>query len=374
VAGALRTDEVWSALTPGDAGSSVKRLARDATVSVVASAPFEKMLRAAGTDVIEFRLKTLAHLAGEFGLALEALRLDGARVPHQMTLELLRRSAWKLGSDAVALRAVTYWSMGDHGIGDYLNATCATVGHFLKTVVGHVKLLHDGVSFSLETEGEQTRLVHRLDPDLVQHPWFAESALAKVVMELRHALGPIRHAMPVRAEFKREAPDFEEEYASILGIPTDFGHDADALVFDTRQLDTPLATADPVLHAILGRQATGILTAQPRRPTLVDRVRDCVLAELPNGGGDQIWVARKLGVSPATLRRRLEAEHGIRFSDLADGLRREAAITYLADPARTIDEVSLLTGFSQTTAFYRAFKRWFDCTPAAYRRSHVSVR
>ena len=117
-----------------------------------------------------------------------------------------------------------------------------------------------------------------------------------------------------------------------------------------------------------------MLGAQPRRPTLLDRVRECIAEELPRGSAEQVRVARKLGVSAATLRRRLEAEHATRFSEVADELRRDLAVRHLADPALTIDEISMLTGFSQTTAFYRAFKRWFECTPAMYRRAHISTR
>jgi len=60
--------------------------------------------------------------------------------PHELSLEVLQRSAWLIGTDAIAVQALRFWRMGDHGVGDYLNATCANVRDFLHTVTEYVGL------------------------------------------------------------------------------------------------------------------------------------------------------------------------------------------------------------------------------------------
>src|SRR4051812_18668966 len=98
-----------------------------ATVAVSTSAPFVRLLSAQGVEAVEDRNRTLRALLARYDISEEALAAENARVPHDLSLEILERSAWLLGSNAVALRALSYWKMGDHGIGDYLNATCANV-------------------------------------------------------------------------------------------------------------------------------------------------------------------------------------------------------------------------------------------------------
>ena len=79
-------------------------------------------------------------------------------------------------------------------------------------------------------------------------------------------------------------------------------------------------------------------------------------------------VARRLAMSAATLRRRLEAE-GSTFSDIVDQLRRDLAVQYLCEPGTGISEAAFLLGFSSVTAFTRAFRRWKGVSPTEYRNA-----
>jgi AraC-like DNA-binding protein len=79
-------------------------------------------------------------------------------------------------------------------------------------------------------------------------------------------------------------------------------------------------------------------------------------------------VARKLGLSVRSLHRRL-ADHGVTFQMLTEETRREIALVMLKDTAYPFSEIAFLTGFSEQSAFNRAFKRWTDQTPANYRKS-----
>ncbi|MGG8407039.1 helix-turn-helix transcriptional regulator, partial [Streptomyces sp. 12297] len=77
-------------------------------------------------------------------------------------------------------------------------------------------------------------------------------------------------------------------------------------------------------------------------------------------------VAGRLAVSPATLRRRLGAEE-TSYQQLKDQVRRDAAIAGLAEGGEPIAELAARLGFSEDTAFHRAFRRWTGTTPGAYR-------
>jgi AraC-like DNA-binding protein len=77
--------------------------------------------------------------------------------------------------------------------------------------------------------------------------------------------------------------------------------------------------------------------------------------------------ARRLAMSPRTLQRRL-AEEGTSFDTLREETRKQTAEIFLADRTLSISEVAFLLGFSEPGAFHRAFKRWHNITPDAFRK------
>ena len=102
--------------------------------------------------------------------------------------------------------------------------------------------------------------------------------------------------------------------------------------------------------------------ADPVTPDIVGRVS----AAIGPAGWDETEVARRLGMSTATLRRRL-AEAGASFRAISSDLRRQAAQSRLVtgDP---LDEIAAQLGFSDVRSLRRACHGWFGMGPAAYRR------
>ena len=105
----------------------------------------------------------------------------------------------------------------------------------------------------------------------------------------------------------------------------------------------------------------------PPRDTLEDRIRRVLAADEPLACSDLAGVARRLNVSRATLGRRLAAR-GLTFQDIKDGLRRDHAIALLVRERLTITDVAERLGFSEPSAFTRAFKSWTNVAPRDYRR------
>ena len=210
-----------------------------ATVAVATSTPFIRLLTAQGREAVDDRTKTLRSLADRYEVGLESLAVENARMPHDMSLEILERSAWVLGTEAIAIRALSYWRMGDHGIGDYLNATCSTVRDMLETVTKHVSLLHDGLRVSIREEDELTLVTCELHEDVAHHHWYSENSLGKIIVELRNAFGGGIIPGLMRVYFAHAAPAYEKEYQPAFRVRTDFSQGENALVFQSSALDTP---------------------------------------------------------------------------------------------------------------------------------------
>ena len=132
------------------------------------------------------------------------------------------------------------------------------------------------------------------------------------------------------------------------------------LVFERRSLDVPLATSDPNLLGILSRRADELST-RAGEPPLTVQVRRVLAPAFRSNDAQIDRVARKLGLTARSLQRRLKDE-GSSFQEIREEAKRVLAQRYLDDDL-AITEISFLLGFSEPSAFFRAFKRWTGLTP-----------
>jgi len=96
-----------------------------------------------------------------------------------------------------------------------------------------------------------------------------------------------------------------------------------------------------------------------------------LVKEIPLGLPTLDAAASRMGMSSRTLRRRLR-EEGTRFQDVLDRARCALAKHYLDEPKLALGEVAFLLGFSEPSAFHRAFKRWTGATPLSHRRGALA--
>lgn len=102
------------------------------------------------------------------------------------------------------------------------------------------------------------------------------------------------------------------------------------------------------------------------RPTLSARVSLLIGGQLARGRVGVEAVASQLHMSRYTLHKKLRQE-GLTFARLLEQVRREQALTYLKDGTKPLVEIAEQLGFSELSAFSRAFKRWMGTSPAEYR-------
>ena len=108
-----------------------------------------------------------------------------------------------------------------------------------------------------------------------------------------------------------------------------------------------------------------------RCPSHAERLRRYLSARPADRIPNMIVAARELGMSVRSLRRRL-AEEGVTYRALVQAQLEEAAIQALQTPGRSVQEAAVATGFSDSTAFHRAFKQWTGVTPTEFQRRSAS--
>lgn len=167
-------------------------------------------------------------------------------------------------------------------------------------------------------------------------------------------------------EFRYSRPKHSAEYDLVFGCRSQFGCRTTAATFDRKYLAMPVIRDKAALSEFL-RYAPADLAAAPDYETSAGESVRRILAnshpaELPSLAA----VAGQLSVSPATLRRRL-AEEGVSFRQHKDELRRDIAIDALTETSETVEDIGRRLGFSEPSAFQRAFKRWTGSSPGVYR-------
>ncbi|MEZ5298438.1 MAG: helix-turn-helix domain-containing protein [Ilumatobacteraceae bacterium] len=165
--------------------------------------------------------------------------------------------------------------------------------------------------------------------------------------------------------FRHERPADDQPHREYFRCEVRFGSDVDGLVFDSGQLERRTLLADEGLSAYLLSQLDE-LRSQAADRSLVTTVRGVIADSLADGQPSKSQVARRLGMSERTLHRRL-ADEGESFQTLVTRARQDAAESLLRSGRHSLVDVAFLTGFSDQTAFTRAFKRWTGLTPSEFR-------
>lgn len=244
---------------------------------------------------------------------------------------------------------------------------CArTLGGALQRLTEYFCLIQDAADVRLECTGGCATLSYRiLDPDIwprEQDALFTLGIFAKII---RAAVGADWREAEIMVE--SEGAGLRREGARVLGARLSCGAETNAIRFPAEWLDAPAAGAPASApnHARLSRE----VALRRRRLGVATRVRLHIFQHLPETICGQDDIARAMGMSSRTLRRRL-GEEGTSFQALLDECRmRLAAFEFRLRPHTSIAQTALRLGYSEHSTFTRAFQRWNGMPPRAYLRS-----
>lgn len=243
--------------------------------------------------------------------------------------------------------------------------TASTLQDALKRLVRYILVLSDTLEYELIDEVGGGRFVMSRPGHSRGGQLANECALAAVTSLMRQITD--LQVTPVAVSFRHPRPRSEEAHRSFFGCPIHFEDRVNALHLNTETLQTRTRLADEGLSAFLLATLDDLKEAKADRP-LETQVYSAVTDSLPDGRPRKSQIARRLGMSERTLHRRL-AEQGQTFQSIANQAQRQAAESLLINGDNSLAEVAFLTGFSDQSAFTRAFKGWTGQTPLTFRES-----
>ncbi|WP_428265037.1 AraC family transcriptional regulator [Haliangium sp.] len=303
----------------------------------------------------------------EHGVDVEAMLREQEFTPGAERMSLAQASTlWSMavsrsGSAAIGVEAAQTVRDGDYGVLEYAVRASSTLRAALERVARLHLLLNDHVRVVLRDSGDETAMSYDCRGlEQVMGAPYVEFVVTGWVQAATRLIG---RAPPLRAVcFAHAAPADTRRHRAVFGDLLGFEAPETQLVFDREQLAQALPTADPGVAAVIDRHAEQVIASLAKSAQWTRRALDVVEARLPDGPPRLVDVAEELGVSEGALRRRLRDE-GTTFTQLVDDLRRRRAEEMVADPALSLAEIAFLLGFSESSAFYRAFRRWTGHTP-----------
>jgi AraC-like DNA-binding protein len=180
--------------------------------------------------------------------------------------------------------------------------------------------------------------------------WLVQEHIPIQVVQLSYT--PLAQALDYRHMFLANPVEFEQTHSQ--------------LVLSRALLEKRISQNETSLRHFLRHPVLIMLTQDYATNSWTSQVRDIVRRQL-HAIPELSDVASALEVHPQTLRRRLASE-GTTFKDIKNQVRRDTALHFLGKQGLSIEEIAHRAGFSESSAFIRAFKGWTGITPYTYRK------
>jgi AraC-like DNA-binding protein len=263
------------------------------------------------------------------------------------------------GYDAVTAAAGV--RCNDVGVGGFLLQTAPTARQAIEAVPAFYPLVSNFGSYRLTETGTGISLAFEVPRagSLTSTAWLVETALISTAAIWREAFGSFQLA---HVRFRHPAPPRRGSHARLFGCAVHFGADENSLEVPHALLERRTKMANPAMCRYFTEHAQAELASLGRRVPFSDRVRACILEGIAGGSVSAPVVARQLGMSERSLRRRLE-ESGYTFRVLLEQTRMAAADRLLGDGDRTVSEIASDLGFSEASAFSRFYRRQQGMSP-----------
>lgn len=309
---------------------------------------------------------TESMIQSKLGFPTSELEDPDCRVPVADHNALWRLAVTITGDPALGLRLGEIVDPDRMGLMSHIVFNSDTVGHALDEYLRLHRLVNEAVHLYKVREGDRIRVTWHVPDEDLYCTQDMDRTLSAAITRARHFIHP-KLALK-QLSLGHEDPGYRAQYERIFRCPLTFGAGETSLCFPADYLDAPLPHRNPYVHSALTTHVNRLLKQLRPRKTVAERVRRIISRQLPRTP-DVDRVASALNMSRQTLYRKLKKE-GESFQNLAETVRRERALRYVVEGEYGLSEVAFLLGFSELSAFSRAFKRWTGETPGQYRTRH----
>ncbi len=257
----------------------------------------------------------------------------------------------------------------DYGVLGLSWRTCSWAGEIFERSERYFKLLSNTYDFKIEKEEDVSYVYLLRDAHSRGVELSNEATISATVVVLRAMTES--DMSPIKVSFKHGVPSNIDSYVEAFGCPVLFNQSDYFIAYKSSDLEKPTAKADASIHHFLvervEEKTKGIEVSGNR---IARDVAHLIKDALPSGIPSIHKIAGHMGMSNRTLTRRL-SDSGKSYRDIIKDAQMEIACKLLRDKTTSIGEIAFQTGFSEQSAFNRAFKRWTGQSPVDFRKNPV---
>jgi AraC-like DNA-binding protein len=320
--------------------------------------------RAAGIDVAPLMVKA--------GVTRQQVEEDNVWLPAQGQITLLKLIADALQDDLLGFHLARDYDLREVGLLYYVFNSSELLGDAFRRAERYSAIVNQGVSLRLREGKEIAVTLKYVGVERLSDRQQIEFWVTSVVRACRQLTD--RRLLPSCVKLVHRRKGGAPELDTFMGCAVDFGADTDEVAFPGTVTQMPVVNADPHLNRLLIKYCE---EARSHRVAGEGRFRvgleNAIAPLLPHGKARADEIARRLGMSPRTLARRLATE-GLTFAAVLNELRADLARRYLLEEDLPISEIAWLLGYQEVSAFTHAFKRWTGKTPSEARSQENDAR
>ncbi len=320
-------------------------------------------------------VNTLVSAAERQGVSLDALletsglKSDRLREPRIGVDEITRlwRAAGELTADpGFGLKAGKLVGPASFNIVSYILMSSATLRDAIGILQQFQRLISDGGRFQLIGGEDHSWLVyHPQQGELAFSHHQIEAVLTSVLFFSRWVTG--RDQPPEQVQFTHAAQSPLADYQYIFGCDVQFGGAFNGILLSNHHWDMPLPQADAQLANLHREYAAAQLAELSSDSSFIPRLKSWLRNEIPKGVPERHQAARQVGLADRSFAHRLHTL-GLHYAGVVEEVRHEQALLLLRDLRLPISVIAQQLGFSEPSAFNRAFRRWEGITPGTYRK------
>jgi AraC-like DNA-binding protein len=279
---------------------------------------------------------------------------------------LFEESARQTGNDNFGLWFGNRFQPRDLGMWGYAAVSAPTLGAALECLVRLFRYHQESSLMRLCTDANGLmRLEYRITaPQIVERRQDAELSLGMFMNVIRECCGS-RWA-PEEVHFEHPKPEAPRDHESAFGAPVYFSQATNALLFPAVLLPRQMPARDIRLLSVMQTCLEQLGSQAAEEDVILDRMRTAIRTRLPAGYPSFEDVATELRAPAGAMHEDLQAA-GLSYKELVEDVRRDLALSYLRQRHLPFSEIAMLLGYSELSAFSRAFRRWTGASPRAYR-------
>lgn len=326
---------------------------------------YRRVVPATYTQLLYEYLESLGHepdaLLQQPRYAADPNGLDGVDVKVWETM--LARASQALNEPLIGICVGKRVSARHLGLMGAVLLACDSLGSALDRFHHYQRLIFDVLPMRVEHDSNHTLLRWDLDDQAPGH--LVEQAGLAVLVQFARSMVDADFS-PSEVRFSGSGPTQIELMQDFFDCPVLFNHPQPGLQFETRLLTLPVKGKDPLLVNLLVQHANQLLDQLPREQEITEKVRREIAKALQHGEPTAERICKALNTSHRTLLRKL-AIAGTNFRSELNLVRKELASSYLQDPRLRITDIAMLLGYSDHSAFTRAYKEWMGAAPKTLR-------